>query len=41
VTTEVIDGPASRVWHQAGNRLHVDTALLYGLVTGDLNGDRL
>ena len=37
VTDEVIDGPASRVWLQAANRMHTETALLYtGLVTGDL-----
>ena len=41
VTAAVIDGPSSRVWRQAGNRLHTDTALLYGLVTGDLTGERL
>ena len=28
VTAEVIDGPASRVWDQAENRLHVQKALL-------------
>jgi ornithine carbamoyltransferase len=41
VTDEVIDGPASRVWPQAANRLHTETALLYGIVTGDLDGHRL
>jgi ornithine carbamoyltransferase len=34
VTDEVIDGPASRVWAQAGNRLHTETALLYWLLAG-------
>jgi ornithine carbamoyltransferase len=38
VTDEVIDGPASRVWPQAGNRLHTETALLYSVLTGDVNG---
>ena len=41
VTDEVIDGPASRVWAQAGNRMSTETALLYALLTGDLEGDRL
>ena len=38
VTDEVIDGPASRVWPQAGNRLHTETALLYSVLTGDAGG---
>ncbi|HSL77763.1 MAG TPA: ornithine carbamoyltransferase, partial [Candidatus Limnocylindrales bacterium] len=41
VTDEVIDGPASRVWRQAANRLHTETALLYALLTGDFTGERL
>ena len=41
VTDEVIDGPASRVWPQAGNRLHTETALLYSVLTGDVNGELL
>jgi ornithine carbamoyltransferase len=41
VTDDVIDGPASRVWQQAANRLHTETALLYSVLTGDLTGDRL
>jgi len=41
VTDEVIDGPASRVWSQAANRLHTETALLYALLTGDFAGSRL
>jgi ornithine carbamoyltransferase len=41
VTDEVMDGPASRVWQQAGNRLHTETALLYTVVTGDARGARL
>ena len=41
VPDEVIDGPASRVWPQAANRLHTETALIYALITGDLAGERL
>ncbi len=41
VTDEVIDGPASRVWPQAANRLHTETALLYSVLTGDFGGERL
>jgi ornithine carbamoyltransferase len=41
VTDEVIDGPASRVWPQAENRMHTEAALLYVLLTGDLEGTRL
>jgi ornithine carbamoyltransferase len=33
VTAEVIDGPASRVWQQAENRLHAQKALLATLLT--------
>ncbi|HTS14255.1 MAG TPA: ornithine carbamoyltransferase [Candidatus Sulfotelmatobacter sp.] len=40
VTDEVIDGPASRVWPQAANRLHTETALLYTVLTGDPDGER-
>jgi ornithine carbamoyltransferase len=32
VTDEVLDGPASRVWDQAENRLHTETALLAWLM---------
>jgi ornithine carbamoyltransferase len=32
VTAEVIDGPASRVWDEAENRLHVQKALLAWLL---------
>ena len=32
VTDEVIDGPASRVWRQAGNRLWTEAALLHRLL---------
>ena len=38
VTDAVMDGPASRVWPQAANRLHTETALLYAVVTGDFAG---
>jgi ornithine carbamoyltransferase len=41
VTDEIVDGPASRVWPQAANRLHTETALLYSVLTGDATGARL
>ena len=41
VTDEVIDGPSSRVWAQAANRLHTETALLYALIARDLRGDHV
>ena len=41
VMDDVIDGPASRVWPQAANRLHTETALLYALLTGDFDGAQL
>ena len=41
VVNEVIDGPASRVWDQAENRLHTELALLYALISGDFAGERL
>jgi ornithine carbamoyltransferase len=41
VTDDVIDGPASRVWPQAANRLHTETALLYSVLTGDARGQLL
>lgn len=41
VTDAVIDGPASRVWPQAENRMHTEAALLYALLSGDLAGERL
>ena len=41
VTDAVIDGPASRVWQEAENRMHTEAALLYALLTGDLEGARL
>ncbi len=41
VTDAVIDGPASRVWPQAENRMHTEAALLYALITGDIDGERL
>ncbi len=41
VTDEVVDGPASRVWAQAANRLHTETALLYTILAGDPDGERL
>lgn len=41
VVDEVIDGPHSRVWDQAENRMHVEMAVLYVLITGDLKGENL
>ena len=41
VAAEVIDGPASRVWPQAENRMHTEAALLYTILAGDPGGDRL
>jgi ornithine carbamoyltransferase len=41
VTGEVMDGPQSRVWPQAANRLHTETALLYTVLTGDVSGELL
>jgi ornithine carbamoyltransferase len=41
VTDEVIDGPLSRVWDQAENRIYTEQALIYVLVTGDRRGERL
>ncbi len=33
VTAEVIDGPQSVVWRQAGNRMHAARALLVDLLS--------
>jgi ornithine carbamoyltransferase len=41
VTNDVMDGPQSRVWQQAANRLHTETALLYTVLTGDDHGELL
>ena len=41
VTADVIDGPASRVWPQAENRMHTEAALLYTILTGDPGGKRV
>ncbi len=38
VTAEVIDGPRSRVFQQAANRLPTEQALLWALLTGALAG---
>jgi ornithine carbamoyltransferase len=40
VTGEVLDGPRSRVWDEAENRLWTEQAMLYWLITGDLAGER-
>ena len=37
VTAEVIDGPQSKVWDEAENRLHVQKALMEYLVLGRVN----
>jgi ornithine carbamoyltransferase len=39
VTAEVIDGPASVVWDEAENRLHVQKTLLEYLVLGRIQGE--
>ncbi len=41
VSADVIDGPASRVWPQAENRMHTEAALLYTILTGDPGGERV
>jgi ornithine carbamoyltransferase len=41
VAEEVIDGPASRVWEQAANRLPTAVAILYALLSGDFDGHAL
>jgi ornithine carbamoyltransferase len=38
VTADVIDGPRSRVWDEAENRLHVQKALLLRLLAPDAGG---
>jgi ornithine carbamoyltransferase len=38
VTEEVLDGPASAVWQQAGNRQHTEQALLHMLITAATSG---
>ncbi|MEU7837691.1 MULTISPECIES: hypothetical protein [unclassified Nonomuraea] len=39
VTAEVIDGPASQVFHQAANRLPTAQAVLEALLKRDLAGE--
>jgi ornithine carbamoyltransferase len=41
VTDEVMDGPQSRVWDQAENRVYTEQAVLYALISGDRRGERL
>jgi ornithine carbamoyltransferase len=38
VVADVIDGPQSVVWRQAGNRLPTEQAIVYALITGDWGG---
>jgi ornithine carbamoyltransferase len=35
VTAEVIDGPQSRVWDEAENRLHIQKAIMAALIGGE------
>jgi ornithine carbamoyltransferase len=35
VTAEVIDGPRSRVWDEAENRLHIQKAIMAVLMGGE------
>jgi ornithine carbamoyltransferase len=41
VTDAVMDGPQSRVWDQAENRIYTEQAILYALISGDQRGERL
>jgi ornithine carbamoyltransferase len=40
VEDAVIEGPRSRVWDEAENRLWTEQAVLYALITGDWRGGR-
>jgi ornithine carbamoyltransferase len=40
VEDAVIEGPRSRVWDEAENRLWSEQAVLYALITGDWRGGR-
>jgi len=35
VTAEVLDGPQSRIWDEAENRLHVQKAVMAALIGGE------
>jgi ornithine carbamoyltransferase len=35
VTADVIDGPQSRVWDEAENRLHIQKAIMAALMGGE------
>ena len=39
VDEAVIEGPRSRVWDEAENRLWTEQAVLYALITGDWRGE--
>jgi ornithine carbamoyltransferase len=41
VSVGVIDGPRSRIWDEAENRLWTEMALVYVLVSGDWRGERI
>lgn len=41
VEEAVIEGPRSRVWDEAENRLWTEQAVLYALLTGDWRGERV
>jgi len=41
VADAVMDGPQSRVWDQAENRIYTEQAILYALISGDQRGERL
>ncbi|HKN66708.1 MAG TPA: ornithine carbamoyltransferase, partial [Gemmatimonadaceae bacterium] len=38
VAAEVIDGPQSRVWDEAENRLHIQKAIMSALMGGESIG---
>ena len=38
VTAEVLEGPQSRIWDEAENRLHVQKAVMAALIGGESLG---